>query len=149
MPVIHISNMWSWTISIVTLTNRSRVCKTYSVVLNQPSSLSHCTRTQGRYLQQGHFNDQVNEIGQQFLKEILAVCFYTRGWGSYYETYMADPCWSKSVSVCSFELPSPTNPSLHPSLHPCFMPTVATEWHWWKWANYGVSAGFSKLNLRL
>lgn len=67
------------------------------------------------YLQQRHFHDQVDEVGQQFLQEILAVCFYTRGRGRYYETHMADPSWSKIVSFLGAPLPwqslSPSSPS--------------------------------------
>lgn len=64
----------------------------------------------GWYLQQGHFHDQVDEVGQQFLQEILLVCFYTRGRGRDYEMHMADPCWSKIVSFLGASLPwqSPT-----------------------------------------
>lgn len=45
----------------------------------------------GWYLQQGHLHDQVDQVGQQFLQEILAVCFYTRHRGRDYQTHMADP----------------------------------------------------------
>lgn len=50
----------------------------------------HTHTYRGRYSQQGHFNDQMNEVGQQLLEEVLAACFCMRGrgGGGYYQRRM-------------------------------------------------------------
>lgn len=76
---------------------------------------------QGRYSQQGHFNDQVNEVGQQLLEEVLAACFYTKGWGTYYMRHI----WQLPVDHSqSLFAPSNSHCNPPPSHQPYFMLTV-------------------------
>lgn len=100
----------------------------------------------GGDLQQRHLDDQVNQVGQQLLQEILAVrlCMkrlrgvitrHTRG-------------GSLLIKVTASLLPStPSTTHSNSLLHPYFIVTVGTERHWWKLANYWVSAGVQRVHI--
>lgn len=178
------SNMWSWTISTVTLTNwlcgdsqgsmNNQGCvkchftvyhnltflvyaghngvfnSTFLSLSRTHTNTQHYMHTQGRYLQQGHFNDQVNEVRQQLLKEVLAARFYTRDWGSYYVRHI----WQLPVDhLLALLFPTPTVPiplSIIPFIHiwcPLYRGMALREIRYVGF--YRVSAGFTKLNLRL
>lgn len=83
---------------------------------------------QGRYLQQGHFNDQVNEVGQQLLKEVLTACFYTRGWGTYYMRQIWQLPVDHSLSLLLQTSTAPVPLSILPIIHiSCFVQRNGTE----------------------